>query len=140
MRVDLAALDDGEWESLCDGCGRCCLCKFEDEDSGEMLYTDIVCAQFDLSSCRCRSYGSRSLVVADCLDIRQFGDAQFRWLPATCAYRLAHEGKQLPAWHPWLSGDAASVHRAGIALCNNTVAGNNHGMSEDAIIAHIVPV
>jgi len=138
VQVDLAALDDAQWEALCDGCGRCCLCKFEDEDSGEMLYTDIVCAQFDVTSCRCRSYDDRRLVVADCLDIRQFTDAQFRWLPATCAYRLAHEGEPLPAWHPWLSRDANSVHRAGIALCSDTLSGNNAGMSEEDIIAHIV--
>jgi len=135
--VDLHKLDDAQWESLCDGCGRCCLFKFEDADSGKMLYTDIACAQFDVAVCRCRNYTDRHHEVADCLDIRHFTDDQFRWLPSSCAYRLAHEGKPLPAWHPWLTGDADSVHRAGISVRGKAV-GSSVGMDEDDIIAHIV--
>ncbi len=106
-------LSDQEWESLCDGCGHCCLHKFEDEDSGELLYTDVACRLFDEQSCRCRDYTHRERQVPECMTIRSFTDKQFAWLPQTCAYRLRHEGKPLFDWHPLISGDPASVGKAG---------------------------
>ena len=132
----LDALTDSEWEALCDGCGRCCVWKFEDADSGEILYTDIRCASFDDNHCRCQHYAERKQRVPDCLDIRSFTDAQFAWLPESCAYRLRHAGKPLFDWHPLISGDPASVHRAGISLQHKTVCGDH--FSESDIIRHII--
>lgn len=112
----LHRLNDDEWERLCDGCGRCCMHKFEDEDTGGMLYTTIACRLFDDGSCRCRDYGERMRRVPDCLNLRRFTPEQMRWLPPSCAYRLRAEGRPLPAWHPLLSGDPESVHLAGMSM------------------------
>ncbi len=132
----LAEMSDEEWESLCDGCGRCCVWKFEDEDSGEILYTDIRCELFDDSSCRCTDYQRRRARVPDCMDIRTMDDAHYAWLPSTCAYRLLHAGQPLPDWHPLLSGDAESPHRAGISLRGRTVCGD--GFTPPDILRHII--
>ncbi len=132
----LAELSDDEWEALCDGCGRCCVWKFEDVDSKEILYTDIRCRLFDDNNCRCTNYPQRSTEIPECMDIHQFTSQQFHWLPETCAYRLRHEGKQLPDWHPLQSGSSASVHTANISLRNKTVSGK--GISEEDIIRHII--
>ncbi len=105
-----------EWEALCDGCGLCCMHKFEDEDTGEILNTDVACRLFDGESCRCTAYGSRFEQVPDCLDLRKMSDAEMLWLPVTCAYRLTFEGEPLPPWHPLLSGSEETVHEAGISL------------------------
>jgi len=137
VEVTLAALSDDEWESLCDGCGRCCMCKFEDQDSGEMLYTDVACPLFNAESCRCSDYETRHLNIPNCLNIRQFTPDQFHWLPSTCAYRLCHEGNPLPAWHPWRSGDARSVAAAGISMQGKVFA-SSETMDEEAITARII--
>jgi uncharacterized protein len=110
------ALGIDEWEQLCDGCGRCCMHKFEDTDSGEMLYTSVACRLFDDASCRCRHYDERLLNVPDCLNLRGFTSEQMHWLPPSCAYRLRAEGRALPAWHPLVSGSPESVHGAGISM------------------------
>jgi uncharacterized cysteine cluster protein YcgN (CxxCxxCC family) len=110
----LAQMTAREWESLCDGCGRCCLHKIEDEDTGEILFTRVACKLLDLPSCRCTQYRQRTHRVADCLDLRA-GKHRSEWLPSTCAYRLLAEGSDLPAWHPLLTGRADSVHEAGIS-------------------------
>jgi len=132
----LSALNEQQWESLCDGCGRCCTHKFEDADSGNMLYTDVACRLFDETNCRCSDYDHRSIRVPECLSIRTFSNAQYAWLPSTCAYRLRHEGKPLPDWHPLLSGDAASVQRAGISVQGKCVA--ESAVAEDAWPEHII--
>ncbi|GAV19542.1 hypothetical protein MMIC_P0478 [Mariprofundus micogutta] len=132
----LNQLSDDEWESLCDGCGRCCVWKFEDEDSREILYTDIRCQLFNDATCRCTDYPQRTTIVPDCLDIRRLSGEQYRWLPKTCAYRLLHEGKVLFDWHPLISGDRNSVHKAGISLQKKTVCGKN--FSEEDIVRHII--
>lgn len=105
-----------EWESLCDGCARCCLVKLEDEDSKELYTTSIVCDYLDLGSCQCRVYNERTQLVPDCMQITQENIHQLYFMPQSCAYRLLSEGKSLPDWHPLLSGDRQSVYEAGIAV------------------------
>lgn len=117
----LQALTAAQWEALCDGCGLCCMHKFEDADTGEMLYTSVACRLFDDAGCRCRDYGKRLLKVADCLNLRSLSLAQMRWLPATCAYRLRAEDKPLPAWHPLVAGHAEAVHAAGMSMRGRSV-------------------
>jgi len=112
----LSEMTTDEWESLCDGCAKCCLHKLEDEDTGNIYFTSIACRLIDLSTCHCTRYAERTQHVPDCVDIRQLSTEHYHWLPATCAYRLLHEGKDLPAWHPLLSKTAESVKEAGISI------------------------
>ncbi len=112
----LAEMSEAEWESLCDGCGRCCLVKLEDEDSGTIHFTDVGCRLFDGESCRCRDYPNRSRAVPDCVTLRPENIADLHWMPPTCAYRLLAEGKDLPEWHPLVSGRAESVVEAGVSV------------------------
>jgi len=112
----LNTLNNQEWEQLCDGCGRCCMQKFEDEDTGEILHTRIACRLFDTQTCGCSDYNHRFLRVPECLNMRHFQAEHFAWLPETCAYRLRFEGKPLYPWHPLLSGNPESVHRIGISV------------------------
>lgn len=118
----LGELNRSEWESLCDGCGRCCLVKLEDEESGELHYTALACAELDLESCRCRHYQSRLERVPDCVALSAATLDDYPWLPTTCAYRLLAAGKPLPAWHPLLSGNSESVHAAGISVRNFAIS------------------
>jgi uncharacterized protein len=102
-----------QWESLCDGCGKCCLEKFEDEETGNIVYSRVACALLDLKTCRCRHYAERARLMPDCVTIVPQVLAWPKWLPETCAYRLLAEGKSLPDWHPLISGDPDSVLEAG---------------------------
>ncbi len=111
----LSQMSFPEWESLCDGCARCCLHKLEDEDSGEIFFTRVACRLLDIETCRCTRYADRCRLVTDCLDLRS-GFTQFHWLPSSCAYRLLAEGKDLPAWHPLISGDPGTVRGAGMMV------------------------
>ncbi len=115
-RLTLAEMSDAQWESLCDGCARCCLIKLEDEDSGEVAYTGVACHLLDLDACRCTRYPERHELVPDCVRIGPEEASAFAWLPTTCAYRILAEGGDLPSWHPLVSGDPESVHRAGISI------------------------
>jgi uncharacterized cysteine cluster protein YcgN (CxxCxxCC family) len=115
-RKGLENLDKSEWESLCDGCGRCCLVKLQDEDTGEIHFTDIACKLFDGDTCRCRDYPDRRKFVRDCVKLTPAKVETIPWLPPTCAYRLVHEGKDLRWWHPLISGSAETVHEAGISV------------------------
>jgi uncharacterized cysteine cluster protein YcgN (CxxCxxCC family) len=104
-RKTLDAMTPEEWESLCDGCGRCCLVKLEDEDTGHIHATDIGCRLFDAGTCRCKDYANRSATVPDCVTLTPKEVRELSWLPPTCAYRLVGEGRDLPWWHPLVSGD-----------------------------------
>ena len=121
-RKSLTEMTPEEWESLCDGCALCCLQKIEDEDTGEVHFTDIACRLLDTSTCRCTDYQARVKRVADCLELAVDKPERYRWLPASCAYRLLAEGQDLPAWHPLKTGDPDSVHEAGISARGRVVS------------------
>src|SRR5208282_2319513 len=111
-RKSLAKMTDSEWESLCDGCGRCCLAKLEDEDTGDIYFTDVGCRLLDGESCRCSDYRNRTKLVDDCVRLRPDNVGELNWLPPTCAYRLVAQGRDLYWWHPLVSGDPESLHSA----------------------------
>ena len=133
----LEEMDSAEWESLCDGCARCCLVKLEDEDSGEIAYTDVGCTLLDGRSCRCRDYDNRQSKVADCVRLTPQSVRTLGWLPPTCAYRLLAEGRGLYWWHPLVSGDAATVHAAGISV-RDRVAGPEEDFTISELIGRVV--
>lgn len=112
----LQEMTQPEWEALCDGCGRCCLQKLEDADTREFLYTSVSCRLLDTNTCRCMDYDNRKMRKKECLFLTPENIEKFTWLPQTCAYRLVLEGKDLPPWHPLISGDPESVHKAGISV------------------------
>ena len=112
----LGEMNRAEWESLCDGCGRCCLNKLEDEDTGEFAYTRAACKLLDLKTCRCADYANRQAKVPDCVALTPENVGSLGWLPKTCAYRLLDEGKPLQWWHPLVSGNPETVKEAGIAV------------------------
>jgi uncharacterized cysteine cluster protein YcgN (CxxCxxCC family) len=115
-RKRLDEMSAAEWESLCDGCGQCCLLKLEDEDTGDVYLTRLACSMLDHGSCRCKDYENRFARMPDCVAIDAGTVGSLRWLPETCAYRLIDEGKDLHWWHPLVSGEADSVHWAGVSV------------------------
>jgi len=131
----LAEMDRAEWESLCDGCGRCCLNKLEDEDTGEYLYTRAACKLLDLGTCRCTDYQNRAARVPDCVTLTPQNVASLGWLPGTCAYRLLSEGKPLAWWHPLVSGRPETVAEAGITVAGQ--AYSEDGLTVDDLVDHI---
>lgn len=118
----LEALSPAEWEALCDGCGRCCLVKLEDQDTGRIYYTDVACRLLDGAACRCGDYARRQTLVPDCVRLTPDDLSWLEWMPPTCAYRLRAEGEDLPWWHPLISGDPESVHAAGASVRGRTVS------------------
>ncbi len=133
----LDAMTPSEWESLCDGCGRCCVIKLEDDETDELFYTDIACRLFDDRTCSCGNYALRAKLVTGCVVMTPKTLPEIaHWMPATCAYRLLHEGKPLYDWHPLVSGDPESVHAAGISLRGRVVP--EYEVDEDEYEDHIV--
>lgn len=114
---DLVELSDDEWEALCDGCGRCCLKKLQDESDEAIYWTRIVCRYFDEPSHRCNCYADRERLVPECLNVKRMNIVKnLHWMPSTCAYRLRAEGKPLAEWHPLISGSRRQIEEAGIAI------------------------
>lgn len=123
-----------EWESLCDRCGKCCLHKLEDEDSGEIFFTSVVCNLIDLDTCSCTHYTERCTLIPECLDLKQHDFTEFNWLPTTCAYKLLANGEALPVWHPLVSGSSESVHDAGVSVRSYAMKESEVDDLEDHII------
>lgn len=120
--VPLDQMTAPEWEALCDGCGKCCLAKLEDADTGEVWFTRIACRLFDDATCRCANYEIRKTIVPECVVLTPdtLDDVAY-WMPRSCAYRCLNEGRELADWHPLISGDPDSVHRAGISVQHRTL-------------------
>ncbi|WP_305908136.1 YcgN family cysteine cluster protein [Methylomarinum sp. Ch1-1] len=130
----LAEMTTEEWESLCDNCGKCCLNKLEDEETGDIYFTSVVCDLIDLDTCRCTRYAERCTLVPECLDLKQHDFSEYTWLPSTCAYRLLTDGKTLPDWHPLVSGTPDSVKEAGVAIGSYAMKESDVEDLEDHII------
>ena len=133
----LEQMDSAEWESLCDGCGRCCLVKLQDEDTEAIAYTDIGCKLLDDVGCHCRDYPNRQAQVPDCVRLTPSVVQSLDWLPPSCAYRLIDEGRDLYWWHPLVSGDANTVHAAGVSVRDKVAALEDELPLED-FIDHLV--
>ena len=129
-------MTESEWESLCDGCGRCCLNKLEDWDTGEIHFTNIACILFDGQTCRCKDYEKRFSTVPDCVKLQPEDIANYPWLPPTCAYRLLEEGKDIPSWHPLKTGNQNTVHKAGISVRGRTIS--EDGLTPEDYEYHLV--
>ena len=132
-RKRLEEMTAQEWESLCDGCGLCCLVRFEDEGSGEIVPTRVHCKLFDPQACRCSDYANRQDHVPDCVKLTPGNIEALPWMPKSCAYRRLHEGRDLAAWHPLVSGDPESVHRAGVSVRGQTLNEKVLADPEDAL-------
>ncbi len=135
----LQEMTDGEWESLCDGCARCCMIKLEDEETSEVHYTAVVCDLLDLDECRCTRYPQRHELVPDCVVLTPARALDFSWLPLTCAYRTLAEGRDLAWWHPLVSGQPETVHEAGISVRDKVVpaAAVHEEQQQDMIVTWV---
>jgi uncharacterized protein len=132
--LPLEALNRTEWEALCDGCGRCCLHKLEDEDTGEVVETNVACRLLDHGTARCTDYKHRKAFVPDCLRLTPKLVAQVRWLPETCAYKRRAEDRALPSWHYLLTGSQDAMIRAGVSVIGRVVAEDDAGPLEHHIV------
>jgi uncharacterized protein len=136
-RKSLQEMTDSEWESLCDGCGRCCLNKLEEEETGRTFYTDVGCRLLDGQTCRCRDYPHRLEQVEDCVRLTPESLKAIEWLPPSCAYVLLAEGRDLYWWHPLVSGDPETVHAAGVSV-RGRVRATELTVSDDELEDYIV--
>ncbi|SDO28218.1 hypothetical protein SAMN04487957_10541 [Halomonas shengliensis] len=137
-RYPLEELTAEEWEALCDGCGQCCLLKFQDDDTGELAVLNLACELLDIHSCRCSDYPNRLARVPECTQLTPERVDEFRWLPRSCAYLRVAEGRKLAAWHPLLSGDPERVHRKGVSVRGFAVS--SRGVPEEHYEDHIIAV
>lgn len=136
-RKAMSEMTRAEWESLCDGCGRCCLNKLIDEDTNATVFTDVSCKLLDCQSCRCSDYAHRQAKVKDCVRLTPRNVRRLKWLPPTCAYRLVAEGKDLAWWHPLVSGDPQTVHTAGVSV-QGRVAASEADVPDEKLEEYIV--
>ena len=134
----LEEMSASEWESLCDGCGKCCLSKLEDEDTGEIHFTSVGCRLFNADTCRCGDYANRLKKVSDCVQLTPQNVRTISWLPRTCAYRLVAEGRDLFSWHPLISGDSESVHKAGISMRGRVTASETEMADPEDYFDHML--
>ncbi len=135
-QLPLTELNNSEWEALCDGCGRCCLHKLQDEEDDQLYYTDVACKLLDLETCRCKHYADRIKYVPDCMSIREEGQAVYALLPSSCAYRLRNENQPLPLWHPLLTGSSDAMHALGISIRGQVIS--EETIENDAIEERII--
>jgi len=134
----LEEMSHAEWESLCDGCGKCCLSKLEDEDTGDIYFTSVGCRLFDAGQCRCSDYENRLQRVPDCVKLTPQNVRTIPWLPGTCAYRMVVEGRDLAWWHPLVSGSTGSVHAAGISMRGRVTASESEMASPEDYFEHMM--
>ncbi len=132
--VPLASMDRAQWEALCDGCGKCCLHKLEDEVTGELFATNVACRLLDRRASRCSNYRERKRIVPDCVQLTPKKLDALDWLPETCAYRLVRDGEPLPAWHHLITGDRESVHTAGMSTRGWTISEDDAGDLEHHLV------
>jgi len=135
----LTEMTDKEWESLCDGCAKCCIFKFEEDETGHILQTDVVCKLLALDTCSCTKYEQRKTLVPDCITITPENILQLKWMPASCSYRLLALGKQLPKWHPLVTQDSKSAQQAGKTVQGRVVSESDVDDVEQRIIGWFDP-
>jgi uncharacterized cysteine cluster protein YcgN (CxxCxxCC family) len=136
-RKSLAEMSRAEWEALCDGCGKCCLIKLEDDDTGRVHFTDVACRLLDCGTARCTDYANRRRRVPDCVKVSPANIADLGFMPKSCAYRRLSEGRDLPDWHPLVSGDPETVHVAGMSVRQRVISETEIEDDQD-YIAHVV--
>ncbi len=125
-----------EWESLCDGCGRCCLIKLEDEATDKLAETNVVCRHFNHDTCRCNEYEQRSTLVPECVTLDPDNLDECYFMPPTCAYRLLAEGKSLPGWHPLVHGSDELMRALGISVAGMVIS--EEVVHDDQLEMHII--
>jgi len=130
----LAEMSASEWESLCDGCGLCCLEKLEDADTGAVSYTNVACRLLDVGTCRCTRYAERKRYVPNCERLTAINIGTLSWLPSSCAYKLLADGKDLPWWHHLVSGDPSLVHRVGVSVRGRAIPESKAGPLEHHVV------
>lgn len=129
----LAEMSPSEWEGLCDGCGLCCVIRFEDEDTGEVIPTRVHCKLFNPEACACSDYANRKAQVPDCIKLTPGNIEALEWMPKSCAYRRLHEGRPLAKWHHLISGSRETVHTAGVSVRGQTISELSLAEPEDAL-------
>ncbi len=120
--TELQDMSEDQWESLCDGCGKCCLIKLQDEVSNDIVFTDVVCDLLDSNTCQCSDYENRTIVVPDCVKLTPENLSQVQFMPPSCSYRLLYEGQDLPAWHPLRTGNATVMINARMSVHGRVIA------------------